>query len=135
MILSHYYLFEKKPNSKSKSRYELKFNNSVYSPLHQAGKNDDVFIYLGPGDRIKSKTGRKAQLAISNRLCHISGVYFPDIDNPTMGYGDFGTDALLIRNNETMTSIQIYVAPGKRTLYSNCFACGWMVNLIQKLTC
>ncbi len=122
MILTHYYHFEKKPESKSKSRYELKFNSSVYSPLHQAGRNNDVFIYLGPGDRIKSKSGRKPQLAISNRLSHISGVYLPDIDNPAMGFADYGTDALLIRMDETRTSIKIYIAPGKKNFELQLFS-------------
>lgn len=96
MILTDFYRFEKKANTKSKTRIDCVASTGGYPPLENlTNKKGELFVYIGRSDYIKCSNKRQADLALSNGK-HISSIYTPDINQP-FGYGDMkGTHDVLI---------------------------------------
>ena len=124
MILTDYYRFEKLSNQKSKLRIDCTASTCAYNPLEAfRNKKGELFLYIGDNTYTKAGSGRKADLALSNKT-HISSVYNPDITLPYW-YGDMrGTaDAFLfVHNNPEFINggiqvgaiIELFVARGQR---------------------
>jgi len=114
MKIDAYFRFER-IKLKSKTRYDLIFNNGYYEPLHQTNKNGECWIYFGNNPHIKTRDERKSDIAISTRAGHLTSVFIPEIEKPNFGFGDFDNDAFLIVVNRT---IEILVFKGKKHIQS-----------------
>jgi hypothetical protein len=124
MIFTDYYLFEKLPNQKSKSRIDCTASTQSYNPLEiLRNKSCELFLYLGNNTHTMAGKERKADLALT-RTTHISSVFVPDVTTD-YGYGDFNdtSDALLFvfKNFKIMNGrivdgaiVEVFVARGQR---------------------
>lgn len=137
MQIDAYYRFEKNNDRKSKTRYELTFNQGYYEPLHQTNKKGECWIYFGYNPRIKTRNDRKSDVAISTRVSkHITSVFIPEPEQPNLAYGDYGNDAFLIVVNGIIGTIEIMIFKGQKhiqTTLNNLFLDGEFDEDLQEL--
>lgn len=117
MKLTDYYLMRHLSTSKSKYRLDCVYSTGGYEPFETSAtrSRDRRFkFYLSTTpDTFSADAQRKSDMAITDGNS-ISSVYFPDLDNPLLGYGDVaGTnDALLFLFNDDFTEVEMFVARG-----------------------
>jgi hypothetical protein len=94
MEINAYYRFEKEPENKT--RYSLAAHNgNNIEYLNRAGKKGIIKIGFTDYSYCKAESERKTDYSISQCSKHISSVYFPSLENPTLAFGDFEMDCLL----------------------------------------
>lgn len=127
MKLTDYYKMMKLPNCKSKLRFDCVASTGGYEPFEErAERGRDKrfkFYYGGTPDTFTANAQRKADRVITDTT-NISSVFTPDLDSPTLGYGDtVGTnDALLFLFSEDYRQIEIFVARGLKNHSKGLFA-------------
>lgn len=93
-MITHYFRFKKNPDRKT--RFDLiayslpAYENDSFNPAVKP------FIYAGRNPNVKSSSQRKSDLQISWRGKNLSSVYFLDIENPELAYGDINNSKDLI---------------------------------------
>jgi hypothetical protein len=93
-MITHYFKFIKNPDRKT--RFDLvaysipAYENESFNPLVKP------FIYAGRNPYIKANAQRKSELQISWKGKNLSSVYFIDIENPELAYGDINNSKDLI---------------------------------------
>ena len=125
MLLTDYYKFEHKPNTKT--RLDCVASSKSYNPL-EVSTNSKGVIVIYIGDNTHTKAGQKGKSDISITTAkgkHLSSIYRPEIET-NFGWGDVKdtTDALLfvfadfaISNGQLTDGavVEIFVARGKRS--------------------
>ena len=116
MNIDTIYKFQKMPDIKAKTRLDLHAYSYHYSRLDVTGRDKKIFIYLSGKPYVKTNSfKREPDMCISNRNGHISGLFFPDIENyPNIAYGDIrGTqDALIAELAGQNTQLGIIIFKG-----------------------
>ncbi len=124
MILTDYYLLEKLPLSKSKLRYDVTVSTQSYEPLEllKNKKGELFFYYCDIPIHFKQAIKQRATKCISAKGKNISSVIVPDVSLP-IAYGDIINclDAILMIFNTDYTTIEIFVARGKKNSISNLY--------------
>jgi hypothetical protein len=117
-ILTDYYKGERK--SETKDRYDITFKTGSYPPFEEIMLNRTKFNVGGLSFYYTDSYGkedieRKPQKCIK-KSTHISGVFIPDLHMNKIGFGDTKNteDALIFIFNEDYTTIEIFVARGKK---------------------
>lgn len=112
-------LYEYQKDASTKSKYILRQYSAIYEPLHVKSKSiDQIPLYVcPPPPHIKARLERKPSLCLVNaRQQYLSGLYFPQVENPGLGYGDIlGKDAVLgsMKNNG---ALEVIVFTGSKHL-------------------
>lgn len=131
MILTDYYCFEHKADTKSKTRIDCVTSTESY-PQFEALRNKENILFLYVGDNTHTKAGKelKADLALT-KTKHVSSIYRPDVTNG-FAYGDINhtADAILfVFHDFSITNgrikdgarIEIFVARGYRNDRANLY--------------
>lgn len=93
-MITHYLKYKKNPDRKT--RFDLvayslpAYENESFKPLEKS------FIYAGRNPHINSSSQRKSDYQISWKGKNLSSVYFIDIENAELGYGDINNSKDLI---------------------------------------
>lgn len=130
MKLTDYYKMAKLPGQKSKLRRDCIASTGGYEPFEAIADKPSrdqpkrFKFYLGSvPDTFNARAQRKADNSITNGN-NLSSIYTPDLDNPTMGYGDMvgTTDALLFLFDEDYNTVEVFVARGLKNHVKGLFA-------------
>ena len=118
MILTDYYRFEHLPESKSKQRMDCTASTKGYEDFESLrNKHGELFLYYGNLPiSFKSDAKRKADKLFSTcKGKSLSSIFTPDVKLP-LSYGDVkGTlDAILIINNPSYTTFELFVGRGQK---------------------
>ena len=110
-VIDLYMRFEHKPEAKSR------FDLAACSARHEAfveSKKGLIWCYLsGSLHHISAPPANRGDLRISNRRGdHVSSIFIPVSEKPTMGFGDYGKDAFLVKIEGN--SLELYVARGMK---------------------
>lgn len=115
MILDCFYRFRK--TAGRKTRFHLEAFAGEYEPLHQPlKKSGEIVIYLSkPCFLNQPKAGKRtADFALNRSSENISSCFFPDLENPSIAYGD-------IRNTEDAgifvikeDSLEVFISKGRK---------------------
>lgn len=116
MILDSYYRFRK--TACTKTRYNLEAFANEYEPLHQPlDKSGKIGLYLSnPTFLNRPKAGKRvADFALNRASRNISSVYCPDLDNPSVGFGDIyhTEDAAVFVIRDGL--LEVFIAKGKKS--------------------
>lgn len=117
MIIDCFYRFRK--TAGRKTRYHLEAFAGEYEPLHQPlKKSGEIVIYLSkPCFLTQPKAGKRTADFALNRASHnVSSLFFPDLENPFVAYGDFQHEedaGIFVIKDGTL---EIYVSKGRKNV-------------------
>jgi hypothetical protein len=122
MIIDSYSLYKKDLTKKHK--YTLIECSSVYEPLHIKGKRTpEVALYIGKPEAVRCKHARKPTLALTVAGGkHLTGLYIPDSEHPSLAFGDFEQDAILCRMVDNLNTLELFIAKGKKTVAAHLYS-------------
>lgn len=117
-LLDVYYKFERLDSTKGKNRRDLVVCSEIYEPIHYTNPKGNTWIYLNINpEHIQVNAKRKFGMSITKgNGDHISGVIIPEPEKSQYGYGDVKTtlDAMLFLFSKDNTSIEVFIAKGKK---------------------
>ena len=131
MILTDYYCFEHKADTKSKTRIDCVTSTESYPQFEEiTNKAGELFLYMGDNTYTEAGKKQKSDLALSHTK-HISSIYRPDLSNG-FAYGDVkGTaDAIIIVFHDFSITdgrisdgarVEIFIARGYRNDRGNLY--------------
>jgi hypothetical protein len=104
-----------------KSGFFLEFQTGFYSPLQnirfeRGAMKGKVGLYLC-NPNVNAHSSRQPSFTLSGQASNrISGVFFPDVNRPTMGFGDVQgmPDLLLVK--ESPESLTLFILKGRKTV-------------------
>lgn len=140
----YHYKQHKKPDGTVGNRFNLeKVEGKEYPFMYTTLKRDNSkVIYLGKHTEAKKgrpdlflQTGKEKDSTGRLKSVYLSGVYFPDIKNPSQGFGDLGKYAegvLLIDLDPSAGKLMIMVFEGINKVHAKALFDTWLSGGVRE---
>jgi hypothetical protein len=119
MLIDYRYHYEKQEGLKS--GFYLESHTGIYLPLHnirfQAGKMKGKVGLYRCSPSVKAHSERKPSYTLSGQASNrVSGVFFPDVNRPSTGFGDVQGMPDLLLVTDCPTSLTLLILKGRKTV-------------------